>query len=254
LSEPAGQRWSAKGYAANARFVADLGSPVLDLLAPGAGERILDLGCGDGALTERIAATGAIVTGYDASPELVAAAHARGLDAVEGDGHDLPYQDAFDAVFSNAALHWMLRPAEVVAGVGRALVGGGRFVGEFGGFSNVAAITTALRAALCEAGVDGMAVRPWYFPTAGAYERLLERHGFEVVSIALIPRPTALPSGMSGWLDTFAAPFLSHLPEARRPAAKAHALALLEPALCDDNGQWLADYVRLRFKATLRQD
>jgi trans-aconitate methyltransferase len=133
----AGQTWDPVAYERNARFVADLGAPVLELLAPRPGEDVLDLGCGDGALTERIVATGARVRGCDASPELVQAARARGLDVDLVDGHALRYSAEFDAVFSNAALHWMTRPAEVVAGVRRALRPGGRFVGEFGGFGNV---------------------------------------------------------------------------------------------------------------------
>ena len=129
----AGQAWDRLAYAQNARFVADLGAPVLDLLAPRPGERILDLGCGDGALTHRIATAGAHVVGCDASPALLAAAAARGLPVHLADGRALPFSNEFDAVFSNAALHWMRHPEAVVAGVRRALRPGGRFVGEFGG-------------------------------------------------------------------------------------------------------------------------
>src|SRR5688500_15143750 len=138
------QSWSAEGYARNARFVADLGQPVLELLAPQPGERILDLGCGDGALTTKLVAAGATVVGGDASAELVAAAQALGLDARIADGQALAFEAEFDAVFSNAALHWMKQPDAVIAGVRRALKPGGRFVGEFGGHGNVAAIVTAL--------------------------------------------------------------------------------------------------------------
>jgi len=137
----AGQPWNAANYERHARFVAELGAPVLDLLAPKPGEAILDLGCGDGALTERIAACGALVRGCDASPELIEAARARALRVDWADAQALPYAAEFDAVFSNAALHWMTRPADVAAGVRRALRPGGRFVGEFGGFGNVAAAT-----------------------------------------------------------------------------------------------------------------
>lgn len=249
--EAAGQRWDARGYQHHAGFVAELGRPVVDLLAPVAGERILDLGCGDGALTAELAGLGCVVTGYDASPDLVAAARARGLDVVEGDGHALPFASAFDAVFSNAALHWMTRPDEVIAGVARALVPGGRFVGEFGGIGNVAAITTALRAALIEDGIDALGIEPWFFPSPTDYARRLERQGFLVEAMALIPRPTPLPTGMEGWLATFAAPFLRHAPAERHAALTARATALLRPALRDADGNWRADYVRLRFKAVL---
>ncbi len=247
----AGQAWSAQGYAHHAGFVATLGRPVLELLAPEPEERILDLGCGDGALTAELVAAGAEVVGCDASVELLEAARARGLDVVQADGHALPFEAEFDAVFSNAALHWMTRPGDVVAGVGRALRPGGRFVAEFGGMGNVAAITTALRAVLDAAGIDALALRPWYFPSPDEHAARLEQHGFEVATIELIPRPTALPTGMAGWLETFAEPFLRHAPAAERAGLLARAVNLLEPALCDGAGNWTADYVRLRFKAVL---
>ena len=248
----AGQPWNPDTYARNARFVADLGAPVLDLLAPRPGERILDLGCGDGALTEQIAAAGAQVVGCDASPELLAAAAARGLDARHADGHALPFASEFDAVFTNAALHWMSRdPGAVVAGVRRALRSEGRFVGEFGGQGNVAAIVTALVAVLTRRGADGAAAVPWYFPTAAEYRALLQAHGFTVDSIAVLPRPTPLPTGMTGWLETFAAPMMRHLPDSERAPALAEAERLLAPSLRDAAGAWTADYVRLRFAARL---
>jgi SAM-dependent methyltransferase len=139
------QRWSASDYACNGRFVSELAGPVLAMLAPQPGERILDLGCGDGVLTAEIAATGADVVGVDLSEELLAAARERGLDVRRIDGHALDFDSEFDAVFSNAALHWMRRPELVIAGVARALLPGGRFVGELGGHGNVAAIATAMQ-------------------------------------------------------------------------------------------------------------
>ncbi len=247
----AGQAWDAAGYAGNARYVADLGVPVLALLDPRPGERILDLGCGDGALTGRIAASGAEVVGCDASPELLAAATARGLQTRLLDGQALPFVAEFDAVFTNSALHWMRRADDVVDGVTRALKPGGRFVGEFGGQGNVAAIVTALVAVLDRRGVDGPAAMPWYFPTPDEYRALLERHGFAVDAIDLLPRPTPLPTGIQGWLATFARPFTRHLPEPERPPALLEAERLLAPALRDAAGRWTADYVRLRFAARL---
>jgi trans-aconitate methyltransferase len=251
-SNPAGQQWNPENYERHARFVAELGAPVLDLLAPRPGETILDLGCGDGALTERIAATGAIVRGCDASRELLDAARARGLQVEWADGHALPYAGEFDAVFSNAALHWMTRPADVAAGVRRALRPGGRFVGEFGGFGNVAAIVTAVIAVLERRGVaNAAAASPWYFPTAAGYAAVLDEAGFADVRAWLVPRPTPLPTGMRGWLETFADPFMKHLPAADRAGAIDEAVRLLAPSLRDPQGQWIADYVRLRFVARL---
>ncbi|MGK9166782.1 methyltransferase domain-containing protein [Inquilinus limosus] len=245
------QSWSAEGYARNARFVADLGQPVLELLAPKPGERILDLGCGDGALTAKLAAAGAEVVGADSSAELVAAARALGLDARIADGQALPFAAEFDAVFSNAALHWMRDADAVIAGVRRALKPGGRFVGEFGGHGNVAAIVTALVAALNARGLDGAARMPWFFPTPAEYAAKLEAQGFRVDTIGLAPRPTPLPTGMRGWLDTFANPLLDGIDGAARSALLDEVEALLAPSLRDRAGQWTADYVRLRFAATL---
>jgi trans-aconitate methyltransferase len=240
--------WSAATYAANAHFVADLGADVLALLAPRPQEHILDLGCGDGALTERLVAAGATVTAVDAAPDMIRAARARGLDAHVADGQALTFEAAFDAVFSNAALHWMPDGAAVIAGVFRALKPGGRFVGEFGGHGNVAAIVTALNAALRARGQDPSKLRRWY-PTAERYAAMLGAGGFHVRSAVLIPRPTPLPTGISGWLSTFADPFLADMPGLDRAGLMTEVAALLAPALQTDTGEWVADYVRLRFEA-----
>jgi trans-aconitate methyltransferase len=240
--------WSASGYAANARFVADLGGDVLALLAPQAGERILDLGCGDGALTAKIAAAGADVVGVDGSVDMVRAARALGVQAQVMDGQRLTFESEFDAVFSNAALHWMPDGAAVIAGVFRALKPGGRFVGEFGGHGNVAAIVTALTAVLSARGLDPARMRRWY-PTAERYAAMLQEGGFDVQRATIIPRPTHLPTGIAGWLDVFAVPLLGDLPVLDRAAMMDEVARLLAPALRTDTGEWIADYVRLRFKA-----
>ena len=244
------QHWSAAHYAANARFVADLGAPVLDLLAPQRGERILDLGCGDGALTVAIAASGAHAVGVDGSADMIDAARARGLDARVMDGQRLAFDGAFDAVFSNAALHWMPDAGAVIAGVARALRPGGRFVGEMGGHLNVAAIATAIRAVLASRGYQPSFA--WFFPTAEQYAALLARHGFTVNSIALFARPTPLATGMSGFLTTFAAPFLHDVLPDARPTILNDIETALAPSLRDHEGRWTGDYVRLRFHATRR--
>lgn len=248
-----GQDWPADRYAAHARFVADLASPVVDLLAPRPGERILDLGCGDGVLTAKLTALGCSMVGVDGAPDMVRSAVARGVDARVMDGHALGFGAEFDAVFSNAALHWMKAdPDAVIAGVARALRPGGRFVGEMGGHGNVAAITVALVAALNRRGIDGAALIPWYFPTPEGYRARLERQGFAVQRIELLPRPTALASGMAAWLHTFAGPFLHPLPEAEREGVEREVVELLRASLCDPEGHWTADYVRLRFAAILQ--
>lgn len=248
-SNHAGQSWDPERYARNAGFVAELGVPALDLLAPVAGERILDLGCGDGVLTEKLAAAGVEVVGVDASPRQVAAARERGLDARVIDGQSLDFRSEFDAVFSNAALHWMDPPDGVIAGVWRALRPGGRFVGEMGGKGNVEAITRVLIDTLERRGIDGAALFPWYFPDCGEYRRKLEEAGFEVLDIELFERPTPLPGDIGGWLETFAESFIAAVPGATRAAFVAEVRDALAPRLRDADGRWTADYVRLRFRA-----
>lgn len=249
--DPPKQEWKADNYARHAHFVPALGEPVMQLLAPRPGERILDLGCGDGVLTEKIAAAGATVIGVDAAPDMIAAARARGLDARVCDGGRLEFAAEFDAVFSNAALHWMKSdPNAVIGGVKRALKPGGRFVAEMGGHGCVAAITVAIVATLERRGVAGAAAGiPWYFPTVDDYRARLEDAGFAADYIELIPRPTPLPTAMAGWLETFGQPFFNRLPPGDRPAAIAEVTTALKPVLCDEKGRWTGDYIRLRFKA-----
>jgi trans-aconitate methyltransferase len=242
-----GQHWNPQTYATNARFVSELGQPLVELLAPCAGERILDLGCGDGALTEKLAALGCVVTGVDASPEQVEAARARGLDARVMDGERLPFCSEFDAVFSNAALHWMKNADAVIARVARALKSRGRFVGEMGGAGNIAHIVAALSRALATRGLP--ADLPWYFPTADEYRLRLEQAGFEVTTITLFDRPTPLPGDISGWLETFASGLLRTLGELERAQVIDELRAQLRTHLQRPDGSWIADYVRLRFRA-----
>ena len=245
------QHWDPERYARNARFVSDFGEPVLALLAPRPGERILDLGCGDGALTAKLAEAGCRVVGVDASAEQVAAARARGLDARVMDAAELDFEAEFDAVFSNACLHWVKAADAVVAGVRRALKPGGRFVAEFGGGSNVGRIVLALERALERRGLDGRALNPWHFSTAAAYRRRLQAGGFTVDSIELFARPTPLPGDIGDWLETFAESFLAAVPAAARPEFVAEVREDLRPDMCDAEGHWTADYVRLRIAARL---
>jgi trans-aconitate methyltransferase len=249
MAENARQHWSAERYAETAHFVPALGAPVLELLAPLPGERILDLGCGDGVLTEKIVAAGATVVAVDAGPDMIAAARARGIDARVMDGQKLAFTGGFDAVFSNAALHWMRDQEAVLAGVHRALKPRGRFVAEMGGHNNTAAILVALSAVLGRRGLDAHPLSPWYFPSADAYRRKLEDAGFTVEEIAIVARPTILPTGVEAWLDTFAEDFLGAVPEPDRLRARFEVADLLRPVLMDETKTWIADYVRLRFRA-----
>ncbi|HEY2677917.1 MAG TPA: class I SAM-dependent methyltransferase [Steroidobacteraceae bacterium] len=246
------QTWNSELYEKNARFVSDLGAPVLTLLDPQAGERILDLGCGDGVLTKKIADMGCEVVGVDSSPDFVASARKRGLTVLEQSAYDMNFSASFDAVFSNAALHWMKDADRVIERVAAALRPQGRFVAEFGGHNCVDTVLTALIAELDLRGYSGQSANPWYFPSVEEYGSRLTAAGFDVPYIALIPRPTPLPGDIMGWLATFAGSFTSILPVHERIEYLECVRNRIKPRLCDSKGNWTADYVRLRFVAQIR--
>ena len=239
-------QWDPVGYDQNARFVSDLGEPVLQLMNPKAGEMVLDLGCGDGELTLKLMDAGCHVIAVDSSPAMVESSLAKGINARVIDGQHLEFEGAFDAVFSNAALHWMTQPREVIAGVKRVLKPTGRFVAEMGGQGNVVSVLAALTKVRQRRGLAP--VNPWYFPSVEEYRQLLEEAGFHVPVIQLIPRPTVLPGKLRGWLETFAGSFLS-TEGAEREEMIAEVTEDLASTLCDDSGKWTVDYVRLRFVA-----
>lgn len=243
------QRWDPEAYERNARFVSDLGEPVLDLLAPGPGERVLDLGCGDGALTQKLVEAGCTVVAVDSSAEQIAAARLRGLDASVERAENLPFEQEFEAVFSNAVLHWVKDHDAMLSGVARALVPGGRFVAELGGAGCVQSIRSALYESLARRDVDASLFDPWFFPSVAEYEGMLVQKGFSIESIELFPRPTPLPGDVSGWLETFAQPFLAGVGVDSRSVVIDEVRELLRPEFFDPERGWVADYVRLRFLA-----
>ena len=175
----------------------------------------------------------------------------RGVDARLMDGQRLSFDSEFDAVFSNAALHWMRDADAVLAGVKRALKPGGRFVAEMGGHGNIASIVVALTAVLARRGIAAGPLNPFYFPTAEAYRAKLERAGFATQEIRILPRPTVLTSDIESWLDAFCEAFLGAVPEPDRVAARTETVELLQPVLQAEDGRWILDYVRLRFRASL---
>jgi SAM-dependent methyltransferase len=242
----AASRWSASDYAANAGFVPALGAAALSLLDPQPGEMILDIGCGDGALTQQIGVAGAKVIGLDASADMVEAADAQAL----GLETQLARFGRFDAAFSNAALHWMLDPAAVARGVFSLLRPGGRFVGEMGGEGNLAILRKALREELTEQGYPLPADDPQWYASPGAFASVYADAGFEAIEANLLPRPTPLPTGVTGWIKTFRAGFLELAgvaPEDRDEIAEAVERRVADE-LRQEDGSFSADYVRLRFK------
>jgi SAM-dependent methyltransferase len=244
-------RWSSADYARSAAFVPALGEAALSMLAPRPGELILDLGCGDGILSARIIEAGASVIGIDSSEEMVEAARARGIDAflADAEGMDLARFGAFDAVFSNAALHWMLDADAVASGVFAALRPGGRFVGEMGGEGNLRALRGALRDELTGRGHAMPEQDPAWYPGVEEFTRLYCVAGFSEIRAELIARPTPLPDGVADWVKTFRAGLMdvAMVPEWERGDIAAAVEARVAPDLRQADGTYCADYVRLRF-------
>jgi len=246
--------WDPNLYDEKHDFVWKYGSDLVALLEPRAGERILDLGCGTGHLTARIAETGALVTGVDRSEKMVTASRVAypNLKFEIVDARNLSFRDEFDAVFSNAVLHWIHEPELVLQGVWRALRPGGRFVAEFGGKGNIRAIQDAFDLALAELGAARAGeVRPWYYPSVSEYATLAEKHGLEVRFITLFDRPTGLADGAAGmrnWIEMFCAEYLEKAGAAGRDEFVRRVEEKLRPQLFRD-GQWWADYRRLRLVA-----
>jgi trans-aconitate methyltransferase len=250
---PATNEWDGSEYDATCGFVHDAAGDLVDVLDPQPGERVLDLGCGTGHLTEAIRERGATAVGIDSAESMIAEAREQYLDCefVHADARTYDPDGSFDAVFSNAALHWIPEADQdaLLETVADALRPGGRFVAECGGVGNVAAIRTAVEPALGERGYD--TDNPWYFPSIGEYASRLEAHDFEVRMAELFDRPTTLEGGDDGlreWLDMFGDPVFGPLSETEREAVVSE----VENALRDDlfrDGSWVADYRRLRFVA-----
>ncbi|MGZ4611181.1 MAG: class I SAM-dependent methyltransferase [Actinomycetes bacterium] len=246
--------WDAATYDTSFAYVPHFGTAVLDLLDPQAGESIVDLGCGSGELTAAIAARGAHVVGVDSSPEMLDRARERfpHLELRLADGHEFDVDRPVDAVFSNAALHWMTDPDAVVAAVRSALRDGGRFVAEMGAAGNVAQLVAALRAAAFQLDLDVDLDLPWYFPTPGEQAARLEQVGFTVRLMQYVDRPTPLldcRDGAADWWRMFGPSVLAQVPADRVDELLAAVNEIARPSLVDASGVWVADYVRLRFVA-----
>jgi trans-aconitate methyltransferase len=234
-------KWNADDYARVGAFVALLGGAAVELLDAQPGERILDVGCGDGTLTRQIAARGATMLGVDNSPEMIAAARAKGIDAVLMDVADMTFSAEFDAAFSNATLHWIREKEQAARAIFRALKPGSRFAGEMGGEANLKKLRESLDEELIIRGyVPPVEASNWY-PSPEEFAAVYEAAGFEQIDARLIERPTPIEHGVAQWVTTFRRGWLDRagVPEDERGE--------IGSAVADRVGSNIADYVRLRF-------
>lgn len=244
-------RWEPTLYDEKHSFVWKLGASVIDLLAPQAGERILDVGCGTGQLTARIAAAGAIVVGLDDSEAMIDEARRLypQLEFRQADAHDFQVDEPFDGVFSNAALHWIKEPSKVVKCIARSLKANGRLAVEFGGQGNVRHLTEAIESA--SKPILGQPLpHPWYFPSIAAFATVLEQNRMEVTEAAMIDRPTPLEGadGLKNWVRMFGQHWLARIPEEQHNLFLERVEAIAHPNLFRDS-TWHADYRRIRVQA-----
>ena len=243
LNQPASStsKWDAADYARVGAFVAELGGAALDLLDPKPGERILDVGCGEGTLSLRIIERGATVLGVDNSPEMVAAARAKGVDALLLAAEDMQFYAEFDAAFSNATLHWVLQKEQAARAIFRALKAGGRFAGEMGGEGNIRQLREALDEELIIRGYSPPTEASNWYASPEEFASVYEAAGFREIDARLIERPTPLDHGVAEWVTTFRKGWLdrAQVPEEER--------AEIAAAVADRFGSDVADYVRLRF-------
>ena len=247
-------QWDVELYESKHSFVSNLATDLLELLSPQSGEKILDLGCGTGHLTYKITTKGAKVVGIDNAPNMIEQANLCYPDIkfLVGDGVNIAVQEKFDAVFSNATLHWIKEPQKVISNIWRVLKPGGRFVAEFGGKGNIETIINGIYEALDAAGYSSnKKFNPWYFPTIGEYGKLLESEGFLLTFATLLTRPTKLEDGENGlrnWLNMFAVCFFEGISEKKRNTIIANIENRLGPELYK-KGKWMADYKRIRIMA-----
>ena len=226
----------------------------MELLAPQAGERILDIGCGTGQLTAAITRAGAEVIGIDSSPAMIERARGNvpGLRFEVADLTEIEYREEFDAVFSNAVLHWVREADAAAEAIRRALKPGGRFVAEFGGHGNTRMLLEAVWHAMEALGIrEPDRYNPWFYPTIGEYAALLERHGLAVTFAVLFDRPTALEGGaqgLSNWLEMFGAQLTATIPDEQRKQFQ-HLVEQNAAPLLWREGKWWVDYRRLRVVA-----
>jgi len=246
--------WQSNHYDNKLDFVSEFGKGVVEMLNPKSGETILDLGCGTGDLAHQILSSGASVIGMDYSQQMIESAKEKYPDIhfFTGNAEDYKLDEPVDAVFSNAALHWMKNPRNVIKCVWNSLNKGGRFVAEFGGQGNVGAVVKATSEVLHkEYGINATDLNPWYFPSIAEYSTLLEEQGFRVTYAIHFDRPTAMKDGEKGlnhWLTGFADDFFKGFSEEEKEKATEKILVEARDELFID-GTWYVDYKRLRIMA-----
>ena len=241
--------WNAKEYNRHAFYVSKYGEELIDILRPKKGEYILDLGCGDGTLARKIGDLGARMHCVDYSATMIAEARKKGIASTVLDAHALSFDKIFDAVFSNAAMHWMKDPQQILRNVLRALKPGGRFVAEFGAQGNLLTVTQAVATVLRRYDLEYEEYNPWFFPAKDEYHALLQESGFGVTAISTFERPTVLPYDFVRWFQLFAEPFLVDVPEEAHNRFCNEVAEELRPVLCDAHNKWTIDYVRIRIVA-----
>ncbi len=244
--------WNANNYNKHADFVSILATPVVELLNPQKDEKILDLGCGDGTLAIDIEKVGAKVVAVDLSEDMVKKTNEKGIEAYVMSATELNFQNEFDAVFSNAVLHWVKEPEIALEKIYNALKDEGRFIAEFGGYGNIKHLTDAMQTVFDRHPEYGEFNNPWYFPKEEEYKQLLQKSGFEVTYIEIIPRPTKIDD-ISNWLNIFANGIVSHLEKEQQINFNKEVRAILKPIIYSQKDGWVADYVRLRLRAEKRR-
>jgi ubiquinone/menaquinone biosynthesis C-methylase UbiE len=242
--------WNANLYDQNHSFVSKYGSDLIELLAPKQGEKILDLGCGTGDLAKKLADVGVNIVGADKSKNMVAQAKNKypNISFVVGDATELGYHTEFDAVFSNATLHWVKQPKRALEGIFQSLKPGGRFVAEFGGKGNVQTITDEIIHQIKQSGIEFRPEQfPWYYPSIGEYTTLMEEVGFKVILAEHYDRPTPLEgkNGLKNWIEMFGGLLFEGIDE----DSKKNIITKVEKNLSEilkNDGNWIADYKRIR--------
>ncbi|WP_457564189.1 class I SAM-dependent methyltransferase [Caminibacter sp.] len=242
--------WNVDLYKKHANFVSNLAIDVVELLNPKKNEKILDVGCGDGTLGELIEKKGAKVIGIDKSKNMIKKAKEK-IEAYNIDVIEMNYKNEFDAVFSNAVLHWINDQKKALANIYKALKNNGRFVCEFGGKGNIDSLLNAIENVFIKYKF-GKFKNPWYFPDVKSYKNILESEGFSVEYIELIPRPTKI-NDIKKWIDIFCKDFTENLTKEQKNVFKNEVEKILRDKIYTKTNEWIVDYVRIRFKAIKKE-